>query len=71
LSSTQPGLQVYSGNFLKGQKGKDGKTYAQRSGLCLETQHFPDAVNQPAFPSIILRPGQTYRHAAVFAFTAQ
>jgi aldose 1-epimerase len=69
--TTQPGIQVYSGNFLKGQKGKDGKTYKQRSALCLETQHFPDAVNQPDFPSIILRPGQTYRHTSIFALSAE
>jgi aldose 1-epimerase len=66
--TTQPGIQVYTGNFLKGQKGKDGKTYAQRSAVCLETQHFPDAVHHPTFPSVILRPGQTYRQTCVWAF---
>lgn len=71
VSTTEPGVQIYSGNFLTGQKGKDGKTYKQRSAVCLETQHFPDSVNQPAFPSVILRPGQTYRHSTVFAFTAE
>jgi aldose 1-epimerase len=68
--TTQPGIQVYTGNFLKGQKGKDGKTYAQRSAICLETQHFPDSVNQPSFPSIILRPGETYRQTTIYAFSA-
>lgn len=68
--TTHPGIQVYSGNFLKGQQGKDGKTYKPRSALCLETQHFPDSVNQPDFPSVILRPGQTYRHTTIFALTA-
>jgi aldose 1-epimerase len=67
----QPGVQFYSGNFLKGQKGKGGKTYAHRSALCLETQHFPDSVNHPEFPSIILKPGQTYMHTTVFAFSAE
>lgn len=67
----QPGLQVYSGNFLKGQKGKGGKVYAHRSALCLETQHFPDAVNQPGFPSIVLKPGQTYKHTCIYAFGAE
>ena len=69
--TTQPGVQVYTGNFLKGQKGKDGKTYAPRSAVCLETQHFPDAVHHPAFPSIILRPGQTYRQSCVWVFSAE
>jgi aldose 1-epimerase len=68
VHTSQPGVQVYTGNFLKGQKGKEGKTYLQRSAVCLETQHFPDAVNQPAFPSILLRPGETYRHACVYGF---
>lgn len=67
----QPGVQVYSGNFLKGQTGKGGKTYPQRSALCLETQHFPDAVNRPNFPSIIVKPGQPYKHTCIYAFTAQ
>jgi len=69
--TTQPGVQIYTGNFLKGQKGKDGKEYKQRSGICLETCHFPDAVNQPTFPSIILRPGEIYRHTCVYAFSAE
>jgi aldose 1-epimerase len=69
--TTEPGVQIYSGNFLKGQKGKGGKTYKQRSTLCLETQHFPDAVNHPEFASVILKPGETYRHVSVFAFSAE
>ncbi|MCX6953548.1 MAG: galactose mutarotase [Verrucomicrobia bacterium] len=70
--TTEPGLQVYSGNFLTGDlAGKAGAVYAHRGGLCLETQHFPDAVNQPAFPSIILRPGQTYRSTTVYRFSAR
>jgi aldose 1-epimerase len=67
--TNQPSIQVYSGNFLKGQKGKDGQTYAHRSAVCLETYHFPDAVNQPNFPSIILRPGQQYRYSCIYAFS--
>jgi len=69
--TTQPGVQVYTGNFLFGQKGKDGHVYKQRSAVCLETQHFPDSVNHPDFPSIILRPEQTYRQSAVFAFSTE
>ncbi|MCS6860883.1 MAG: galactose mutarotase [Abditibacteriales bacterium] len=69
--TTQPGIQLYTGNFLKGQTGKGGRVYAQRSALCLETQHFPDSVNHPHFPPVILRPGQTYRHTTIFAFSAE
>jgi aldose 1-epimerase len=69
VHTDQPGLQFYSGNFLRGQRGKHGHEYAQRSGLCLETQHFPDAVNQPSFPSIILKPGATYRTTTIYKFS--
>jgi aldose 1-epimerase len=64
----QPGLQFYGGNFLKGDTGKKGQVYAYRSGLCLETQHFPDSPNHPNFPSVILRPGETYKHVCVYQF---
>lgn len=69
--TTQPGLQFYSGNFLFGQKGKGGKTYAKRSAVCLETQHFPDSPNHPNFPTIILKPGQTYHEVCVYKFSAR
>ena len=69
--TTEPGVQFYTGNFLEGQvPGKSGAAYPYRSGFCLETQHFPDSVNQPAFPSTILRPGQTYRSTTVYRFSA-
>jgi aldose 1-epimerase len=68
LHTTQPGLQLYSGNFLRGQRGKGGVAYPRRSALCLEAQHFPDSPNQPAFPSTTLRPGEVYRHTTVYAF---
>lgn len=68
VHTDQPALQVYTGNFLKNQKGKNGKIYKQRSAICLETGFLPDAVNHANFPSIILRPGQTYRHVCVYAF---
>jgi aldose 1-epimerase len=71
VSTNVPGVQVYSGNFLNGQKGKDGKTYHQRDALCLETGGFPDAVNHPNFPSIILQPGQTYRQTCIYAFSTE
>ncbi len=68
ISTTEPGIQFYSGNFLKGQKGKGGKTYAHRSACCLEDQHYPDSVNHPNFPSTILQPGKVYEKTAVYSF---
>lgn len=67
----QPGVQLYTGNHLKGAKGKGGQTYKQRSAVCLETQVFPDSVNHPNFPSSILKPGETYRHVCVYEFSAE
>lgn len=70
--TTEPGLQLYSGNFLDGSDiGKGGIAYEHRGGLCLETQHFPDSPNQPGFPSTVLRPGETYRSTTVYRFTAE
>jgi aldose 1-epimerase len=67
--TTEPAIQFYSANFLDGSlTGKRGVVYTQYSGFCLEAQHFPDAVNQPKFPSTILRPGQTYRQTTVYKF---
>lgn len=71
VSTTEPGIQFYGGNFLKGQKGKDGKTYAHRSGCCLETQHYPNAINTPAFGSVVLKPGETYSHTCIYAFSVK
>ena len=68
VSTTEPGLQFYSGNFLDGTlTGKGGQVYKHRSGLCLETQRFPDSPNKPNFPTTVLRPGETYRTQTVFA----
>jgi len=68
--TTQPGVQLYTGNFLDGTlRGKDGKVYPYRSAFCLETQHFPDSPNHPNFPSTVLRPGQTYQETAVYKFS--
>ncbi len=65
----QPGIQFYSGNFLKGNLiGKGGVAYIQHYGFCLETQHFPDSPNQPAFPSTVLRPGETFRSVTEYRF---
>jgi aldose 1-epimerase len=70
VSTTEPGMQFYTGNFLDGSlAGKAGHVYKQRMGFCLETQHFPDSPNKPGFPSTILRPGDTYRSKTVFAFS--
>jgi aldose 1-epimerase len=66
--TTEPGVQFYSGNFLNGQKGKEGKVYNRRHGLCLETQHFPDSPNKPSFPSTTLKPGQAYRTTTEYVF---
>ncbi|MBU2646712.1 galactose mutarotase [bacterium] len=69
VHTTQPGVQFYTGNFLDGSIiGKGGTPYQKRSGLCLETQHFPDSPNQPTFPSTRLEPGQFYQHTTVFSF---
>ena len=68
----QPGLQFYSGNFLDGSIiGKSGLAYRKRTGLCLETQHFPDSPNRPQFPSVTLKPGETYRQTTVYKFSVQ
>ncbi len=68
----QPGIQFYTGNFLDGTaKGKGGKIYARRSALCLETQHFPDSPNHPAFPTTELKPGGRYHTVTVFRFSAR
>lgn len=70
VHTTEPGIQFYSGNFLDGTTvGKHGHVYPHRSGLCLETQHFPDSPNQPAFPSTVLRPGQTFRSTTEYRFS--
>jgi aldose 1-epimerase len=71
ITTTEIGIQFYSGNFLKGQKGKGGKTYAHRSAVCLETQHFPDSINQPGFPSTVLKPGDKFQSTTVLNFSAE
>jgi len=69
VSTTEPGMQFYTGNFLDGTlTGKSGRPYGRRTGFALETQHYPDSPNQPAFPSTILKPGETYRSKTMYAF---
>nr|XP_030713747.1 aldose 1-epimerase isoform X2 [Globicephala melas] len=68
--TTQPGVQFYTGNFLDGTlKGKRGALYPKHSGFCLETQNWPDAVNQPHFPPVLLKPGEEYDHTTWFKFS--
>ena len=71
IFSTEPGVQLYSGNFLLGQQGKNGKTYPYRSALCLETQHFPDSVNHEDFPATILQPDETFKSTTTYRFSVQ
>ena len=68
----EPGIQVYSGNFLDGSiTGKNGIVYNQRAGICLETQHYPDTPHHEDWPSVVLRPGEKYTSHCIFAFSAE
>ncbi len=70
--TTEPGVQLYTGNFLDGTlTGKNGVVYQQRSGFCLETQHFPDSPNKEQFPSVVLAPGETYTSQTIYRFTVR
>ena len=66
----QPGIQIYSGNFLDGKTaGKHGVFYPKRASVCLETQIFPDSPNRPEWPGSVLRPGETYSHRCIYRFS--
>ncbi len=68
----EPGIQLYTGNFLDGSvTGKHGETYERREAVCLETQHFPDSPNKPEFPSVVLEPGETYTSTCIYKFTSK
>ena len=70
--TNEPGIQVYTGNFLDGTvKGKKGIVYNQRASVCLETQHYPDSPNKPDWPSVVLEPGKTYKSECVFKFSVE
>lgn len=70
--TTEPGIQVYTGNWIaEGLKGKGGRNYGERAGVALETQHYPDSPNKPAFPSTVLRPGQAYSQTTLYKFMAE
>ncbi|MEO0007039.1 MAG: hypothetical protein RJA20_1235, partial [Bacteroidota bacterium] len=67
--TTEPAIQFYSGNFLDGTVvGKGNIPYKYRTGLCLETEHYPDSPNQPEFPTTVLNPGETYRSTTLYRF---
>jgi aldose 1-epimerase len=71
IYTDQPGIQLYTGNFLDGTISGGGKMFPQHGAFCLETQHYPDAPNQPQFPTTVLRPGETYVHRTVHKFRVQ
>jgi aldose 1-epimerase len=71
IRTTQPGLQFYSGNFMNGKPAGEGSVFGYRTGLCLETQHFPDSPNHPSFPTTELKPGQPRHSATTFTFSTQ
>ncbi len=70
--TTEPGVQLYTGNYLDGTEiGKKGKPYTKRTGFCLETQHFPDSPNKPEFPSTLLKPGETLHSTTIYKFSVK
>ena len=72
VETTEPGVQLYTGNFLTGDiTGSGGKAYRQSDGFCLETQHFPNSPNTPEFPSTELAPGETYQSTTIFRFSTE
>ncbi|MFD2570849.1 aldose epimerase family protein [Spirosoma soli] len=72
VMTTEPAVQFYTGNFLDGTlTGKGGVVYKKRTGLCLETEHYPDSPNQPKFPTTTLKPGETYQTTTVYKFSAK
>lgn len=66
--TSEPGMQFYTGNFLKGIKGKKGRMYENHDAFCFETQHYPDSPNRPEFPSTLLKPGELYEQTTIFRF---
>jgi aldose 1-epimerase len=71
VSTTEPGIQFYSGNFLDGSLKGKGAVYNKHTAFCLETQHFPDSPNQPDFPTVVLKPGEKYTHLTVHKFSVR
>lgn len=68
MFTTEPGVQLYTGNWLSGFEGWHGATYPARSGICFEAQHFPDSPNRPYFPQVVLNPGETYKQHTIYKF---
>jgi aldose 1-epimerase len=72
ISTTEPGVQIYTGNWMTGNfEGKHGHRYPMRAAVCFETQHFPDSINKPEYPSVILKPGETFKSKTVFRFSVK
>ena len=72
MFTTEPGVQLYTANFLDGSvKGKGGVAYRKHQGFCLEAQHFPDSINHANFPSTVLRPGEKYTQTTIYKFSAR
>jgi len=71
VMTSDPAVQLYTGNHLKSVKGKGGHVYEARHGFCLETQKYPDSPNKPQFPSAVVRPGEPYLHITIFKFSAE
>ena len=72
LWTSEPGVQVYSGNYLEGKfSGKGGKAYAKHAAFCLEPQHYPDSPNRPEYPSVVLKPGETYKNEFSYRFSVR
>lgn len=72
ISTTEPGVQIYTGNWMSGNfEGKHGHRYPMRAAVCFETQHFPDSINKPAYPSVILKPGETFSSKTVHHFSVK
>jgi aldose 1-epimerase len=71
VRTTEPGVQFYTANGMKGIQGKGGKVYGNHYGFCLETQHFPDSPNKLHFPSTVLRPSQTFQSTTIFKFSTK
>jgi len=69
--TTEPGMQFYTANGMRGKQGKDGKVYNPHYGFCLETQHYPDSPNKPHFPSPVLRPGEVFQSTTIFKFSTR
>ncbi|KAI3935480.1 hypothetical protein MKW98_027620 [Papaver atlanticum] len=71
LWTNAPGMQFYTGNYVNGVEGKSGAVYGKHAGLCLETQGFPNAINQPNFPSVVVQPAEKYEHTMLFEFSSE